>query len=64
MKKQNVTKKKKRDLHEDFTGPTWAWEIIWETIKIDMKSPAFDPKLRAQIKKANEAIQFVGKENP
>jgi hypothetical protein len=42
-----------------YVGPGWAWTTIWDTLKNDAKSTAFDKDLREQIKKAMEAVTEV-----
>lgn len=51
----------KEQEQQTFTGPRWAWDIIWETISNDTRSKAFDANLRAEIKKAEGAISAQGK---
>ena len=39
------------------TGPAWAWDLIWETIRTDMESGAFDPALRRDLSEAYHVIE-------
>ena len=36
--------------------PRWAWEVIDETLAMDARSSAFDPKLRETIRVALHAM--------
>jgi hypothetical protein len=57
-------RRKKSDLHEDYSGPKWAWKIIWKVIN-QAENGKFVPskKLCDDIALANMSIEFTGEEN-
>ena len=38
------------------SAPRWAWNVIDETLAVDVRSIAFDPALRSEIASAVEAM--------
>ena len=42
--------------------PSWAWDVIDETLRMDGQCKAFDPKLRDEINRARAAMKEEGVE--
>ena len=40
-------------------APRWAWEIMDETLSMDMCSPAFGQELRDEIMRACKAVEEI-----
>lgn len=41
-----------------WTLPEWASELLYETLMLDAESPAFDKKLREELRLALETIRI------
>lgn len=44
-------------------APEQAWELLHETLQLDVQSKAFDPELRAEIAKALEQVEVLPDES-
>lgn len=46
----------KRNMMVEMKAPAWAWDVIMETLAMDMESSMIEPRIREELSRAVDAL--------